>query len=523
VIRQVVFDTKQVVLTWVGDAAGCRLEASDPAWSPFAEVVTALFAREAPWPVDLAALSVPNVAIARAERDASDGLRAFWARHLGWTEAEPPIGYWSFLRPGTDDGALMPDLAIGRWLAVAREAWAAAQEELDLQRQWDARCRAAQALVDRWARTVDWSSEAPRDLVEATAFPDGTPRDPDAPPVVVPVLDAVEARAANFDVMIPTEPVTHVAREHVLLAIAAAGVLDPPDDGRRDRALAGRPTLRGWRAAALAWYDARTELPALSPPGCTHPLASPLALDWFRTGPYAGEDHSPADWLRWHLANWREELRTAPGHFDLFARALSGRVSWQTGVAELQQLRSAGRREEDLPWAARCTVRAAVCTKNRAPAVGVALAAALAAAEPGNWHGWIELGVALGELGASGFAVQVPFEVGGKPLDRYGAAGGARACLRRAVALHPPLKGASVIGRIENDLEENRIFHDQPPVPLEAFPAALVAGVRADGLRAAFEALPAPLRRYVLSGGFPATCEAIGALADGRGVSPPSP
>lgn len=508
--REVVFDTAQVVLTWEGDARGCRLTASDPGWAPFAEVVTALFAQGVVGRADLAAVTIAGVAVAPAEAHASPALRAFWSKHLGWTEDEPPITYWSFLRPGTEDGALMPDLAVWRWLAAARAGYAEVQQELDLAARWVARSRAAQARVDREPRTVDWSGDAPVDLIVANHFPalpDGEVRPPPA------VLDALEARAVNFDDLHPAEPATHVIRELVMSAFAAAGVFDPPDDGRRARALASRPTLRSWRDASLAWAELAEALPALRPPGTTHPLASPVALDWFRRGPYAGPDHSPQDWLRWHLRNWQEEDRTAPGHFDLFARALSGRVTWHTGVADLQQLASAGTPERDLPWAARCTVRAAVCTQGGAFGAGALIAAALAAGEPGNWHGWLELGVAMGRLATQGLGGAVPFRVAGKPFDRYGAAGGCRASTARAVALHPSLKGASILQELEAELEDHRLFHSNPPVPLDAFPAELLAGAETEGLRATFERLPAHVRRYVLAPDFVGDLPALWPLA----------
>lgn len=498
--RQVSFDTKLVVLTWTGDAAGCRLTASDAAWQPFADVATALLARGVTGRVDLATVAVQGVAVAPAEADASAALRAFWSDHLRWAPTEPAITYWSFLRPGTTNGALMPDLALWRWVADAQRGYAAWREEHDLAERWASRCRAAQALVDATPRTVDWSGPAPVDLVVATPFPTGALVEPDAPPPAV--LDAVEARAANFDQLHPAEPVTHVARENVMQALAGAGVFDPPDDGRRALALRDRPTLASWRRAALGWFDAAQQLPALRPAGCTHPLASPVALDWFRHGPYAGEDHSPTDWLRWHLASWMEEDRTAPGHLELFARALSARVAWQAGLGGMQQLGSAGKREVDVSWAGRCTVRAAVCTRAGHPVHGAILGALLAEREPGNWHGWMELGVALGALATSGYVAVLPFVVGGKRFDDNGAAGGARACLRHAVSLHPPLKGASVITNVVYALDDNRIFYDQPPVPLDQLPAAMLTGAEPDGVRAATARLSGSLAAYVASGGF---------------------
>lgn len=504
-MHETVFDTKQVVLSWQGDASACRMVASDDGWAPFAEVATALLASGEAVPDDLSGLRVPNVAVARAEAHASGPLRAFWEEHLGQRDGEGPIGYWSFLRPGTDDGALMPDRALRRWLEVGRASWAEEREAQALVDRRLARHRAAQALVDATPRSVRWDGPAPVDAVAALPFAGQEPG--------VSVLDAVEARAANFDQMLPDEPVTHVARESVMLALAAAGVLDPPDDGRRLRALEGRPALTSWRQAALDWADALAVAPELAPPGCPHPLASPVALDWFRHGPYAGELSSPSDFLRWHLQSWQEEEREGPGFLDLYARHLSGRVIWRTGVAGLQQLHAAGTPERRLPWAARCTVRAAVCTKAGGPALGVALAASLAAREPANWHGWMELGVALAGVVTGGHAATNPFRSEGRALHPGSLAGGARASLRRAVERNPSLRGASVIQGVEHDLEDNRWFHDQPPVPLSDFPGALLAGVDGAALAAAFARLPGPVRRYVLSGDFAAETPVLAGLA----------
>jgi aspartate aminotransferase-like enzyme len=55
------------------------------------------------------------------------------------------------------------------------------------------------------------------------------------------------------------------------------------------------------------------------------------------------------------------------------------------------------------------------------------------------------------------------------------------------VALHPSLKGASILQELEAELEDHRLFHSNPPVPLDAFPAELLAGAETEGLRATFE------------------------------------
>ena len=40
------------------------------------------------------------------------------------------------------------------------------------------------------------------------------------------------------------------------------------------------------------------------------------------------------------------------------------------------------------------------------------------------------------------------------------------ACTRRAVELHPPLAGATVLKHLEQDFEDQRIFHDRGRAPL---------------------------------------------------------
>lgn len=505
--RTMLFNTQPVKIELVADAAGFRAEASDAAWRPFTETLTALLLRGIREPVPLDTLSVERVQLRPKDEDASAPLRAFWEKELRWTAAEPPIRYWGFLRPGTDDGALMPDLALWRWLTVAHEVYATWSEARSIEHGWNERCLAAQRRVDGLRPTVDWSSGTPVTLHDPYLRRDenGLPLE-----LPTPVLDSIEARAANFDQMHPQEPTTHIAREHVMLAIAGAGVFDPPDDGRRMARFALRPTLASWRQAALSWYELTDAIPALRRPGCTHPLASPVSLAWFRPAPFAAEGWSPTDFLRRQLDSWMEQSRDEPGYLDLYARELTGRVAWHTGVADLQQLCSAGQREPELPWEARCTARAATCTRAKHPSVGAVLAAHLVLADPQSWHGWLELGVALGNLGTSAAILEHPFTVKGKRLDRYDAIGGSRACTARAVELHPSLAGATVLKHLEQDFEDQRIFHKTPPLPLEDFPGALVDGLDRGALAGLLAALSPAIRRYVLQKDFVADVRSRG-------------
>ena len=114
-----------------------------------------------------------------------------------------------------------------------------------------------------------------------------------------------------------------------------------------------------------------------------------------------------------------------------------------------------------------------------------------------------------GAVATAGFGAEVPFAVAGKAFDRFGAAGGARACVARAAALHPPLRGSSFVEGLHAELEDHRLMRDQAPVPLDALAAALLAGAERAGVQASLERLPAALRTYVLSADFDAPAMAV--------------
>jgi hypothetical protein len=65
--------------------------------------------------------------------------------------------------------------------------------------------------------------------------------------------------------MIPDAEVTHLVRDRVMLALAAAGVLDGPDEGLRARTLGalGHRTLLAWRDAALTLLAWASHIPEL--------------------------------------------------------------------------------------------------------------------------------------------------------------------------------------------------------------------------------------------------------------------
>ncbi len=461
--REVVFDTKQVVLTAEGGLDGWRLVSSDRGWAPFADAVTAFARTGRTTPPD-------GVTATPGDQHASAALRGYWQDQLGWKAGQPPLRFFAYTAPG-NEGALMPEEALASFAARAAEPFEEWKREAQRALAQQAARRAAFERVQAEPRTVDWDA-------------------PDAA-----VLTALEARVRSFDDLRPDEPVTHVLREGVLLAVAAAGVLDGPDDGRRERHLAGLGLKRlgDWRGWALELHDLAGDVPEVLDPDAPHVLASPVGLDWLRLGPYAGKLVGPTDWLAWHLRSFGEELRTAPSFHLSFTRGYEGRVVWRTGVAGLQQLCAAGDRAASVPWEGQATTLAAKCTRGQWPALGAMLAAALASARPADWHGWAELGAALVSTCMSGAPRSLATTKGA--LDRYGLAGAGRACMKKAVAMHPALKGASWIANLEGQLEDDRIFHDTSPVPLDELPKQLLAHTPRAALAPHLAALKGGLRR----------------------------
>lgn len=476
------FESAQVVIAAEGDIHRCWVTASEPAWAPFAEVVTALLAMDASQrPEDLTTLRIPGVEMRIPAEGPSEALQAFWEEELSWDEDNPPLRYLEFVRPGTDDGALMPEQAATKWAGSAWRMWVSWLKEEHIRLGWIEQCRAAEASVAAESRTVDWS-----------AAPLSAPHQA--------VLAELEARARRFDDMIPDEEVTHLVRDRVLLALAAAGVLDGPDEGLRSRALGalGHRTLLAWREAALtllAWVE---HVPALMQDGCAHALSSPVAVDWFRRGPYTGEIVSPMEWLQFHLEHWMKQARTAPGHSDLFSHDYSARVVWRTGVAGLQQLSEAGTPVNELPWQGQTTILAALCTRAKHPAAGAFLGAILAELAPEDWHAWTELGVALSRTVTSSSAH--PFRLSPSvPLRREPMAAMARACLARAAELRPSLRGGRLIASIESELGHLGLAGGQPTSPPQALAYGLLANLSPDALVSSIGALPGGLRRQVLT------------------------
>lgn len=480
--REELFDTAQVVIAVEGDLERCWLTVSDPAWAPFVEVVTALLAlKPSQCPEDLTALRLTGVEIRVPEEGASDALQAFWNEELGRDRNDPPLRYLEFVRPGTDDGALMPEHAARSWARIAPRMWGQWQRKERIRLGWIERCRAAEATALAEPRTVDWSIQPLSEQDRAR-------------------LAALEERARGFDDMIPDAEVTHIVRDRVLLALAAAGVLDGPDEGLRARTLGalGHRTLLAWREAALTLLAWAANIPEMMAEGCAHALSSPVSLDWFRCGPYAGALVAPMEWLRFHMPHFMDEVRSAPGGLELFSHDYGARHVWRTGIADLQQLAQAGQPVTNLPWQGQATHVAALCTRANHPAVGAVLGAILVDQTPDDWHGWTELGVALARLVPP--SSTHPYRLSrSRPLDRPSMAGAAHACLARAVEKHPPLRGASFLEEIASDLAGRGLWGEPSPVPLAQLARTLLANVDGDALAVCVSALPAHLRRQALT------------------------